>query len=69
MKELKKLVTDLSNIDQLIVNASIDLDGLAEHYDNNTWLKDQLSELGNDLDKVIIRLGNLRNIYNFKGGE
>ena len=69
MTELKELVTDLSNISQPLVKATMDLDGLADHYDKNTWLSNQLLGLENDLDKVINALNNLRNIYNFKGGE
>ena len=69
MKELKELVTDLSNISQPLVKATMHLDGLADHYDNNEWLKNQLLGLENDLDKVINGLNNLKNIYNFKGGE
>lgn len=69
MKELKELVTDLSNISQPLVKATMDLDGLADHYDNNEWLKNQLLGLENDLDKVINGLNNLKNIYDFKGGE
>ena len=69
MKELKELVTDLSNINQPLVKATMDLDGLADHYDNNEWLSNQLLGIVNDLDKVINALNNLRNIYDFKGGE
>ena len=69
MKELKELVTDLGNISQPLVKATMDLDGLADHYDNNEWLSNQLLGIVNDLDKVINALNNLRNIYNFKGGE
>lgn len=69
MKELKELVTDLSNISQPLVKATMDLDGLADHYDNNEWLSNQLLGIVNDLDKVINALNNLRNIYDFKGGE
>ena len=47
----------------------MDLDGLADHYDNNVWLSNQLLGIVNDLDKVINALNNLRNIYDFKGGE
>ena len=69
MKELKELVTDLGNINASLVKATMDLDGLADHYDNNEWLKNQLLGLENDLDKVINGLNNLKNIYDFKGGE
>ena len=69
MKELKELVTDLVNISRPLVKATMDLDGLADHYDNNEWLSNQLLGIVNDLDKVINALNNLRNIYNFKGGE
>ena len=69
MKELKELVADLINISQPLVKATMDLDGLADHYDNNEWLSNQLLGIVNDLDKVINALNNLRNIYNFKGGE
>ena len=69
MTELKELVTDLSNISQPLVKATMDLDGLADHYDNNEWLSNQLLGIVNDLDKVINALNNLRNIYDFKGGE
>ena len=68
MKELKELVTDLGNINQPLVKATMDLDGLADHYDNNEWLSNQLLGIVNDLDKVINALNNLRNIYDFKGG-
>ena len=69
MTELKELVTVLSNISQPLVKATMDLDGLADHYDNNEWLSNQLLGIVNDLDKVINALNNLRNIYDFKGGE
>ena len=69
MTDLKELVTDLGNISQPLVKATMDLDGLADHYDNNEWLKYQLLGLENDLDKIINRLAELRNIYNFKGGK
>ena len=69
MKELKELVTDLGNINASLVKASTDLDWMADHYDNNEWLKNQLLGLENDLDKVINGLNNLKNIYDFKGGE
>lgn len=69
MKDLKELVTDLGNINAPLVKASTDLDWMADRYDNNVWLKNQLLGLENDLDKIISRLAELRNIYNFKGGE
>ena len=69
MKELKELVADLINISKPLVKATMDLDGLADHYDNNERLKNQLLGLENDLDKVINGLNNLKNIYDFKGGE
>ena len=69
MTDLKELVTDLVNISRPLVKATMDLDGLADHYDNNEWLKNQLLGLENDLDKVINGLNNLKNIYDFKGGE
>ena len=69
MKELKELATALGNINQTLVKATIDLDGLADRYDNNIWLKNQLLGLENDLDKVINKLNDLKNIYDFKGGE
>ena len=69
MKELKELVTDLGNINQPLVKATMDLDNLADHYDKNTWLSNQLLGLENDLDKVINKLNDLKNIYDFKGGE
>ena len=69
MTDLKELVTDLVNISQPLVKATMDLDGLADHYDKNTWLSNQLLGLENDLDKVINGLNNLKNIYDFKGGE
>ena len=69
MKELKELVADLINISSPIVKATMDLDNLADHYDNNEWLSNQLLGIVNDLDKVINALNNLRNIYDFKGGE
>ena len=69
MKELKELVADLVNISRPLVKATMDLDGLADHYDNNEWLKNQLLGLENDLDKIISRLAELKNIYDFKGGE
>ena len=69
MTDLKELVTDLINISSPIVKATMDLDGLADHYDNNEWLSNQLLGIVNDLDKVINALNNLRNIYDFKGVE
>ena len=69
MKESKELVTDLGNINQPLVKATMDLDGLADHYDNNEWLSNQLLGIVNDLDKVINKLNDLKNIYDFKGGE
>ena len=69
MTDLKELVTDLVNISKPLVKATMDLDGLADHYDNNEWLKYQLLGLENDLDKVINKLNDLKNIYDFKGGE
>ena len=69
MTDLKELVTDLVNISKPLVKATMDLDGLADHYDNKEWLKNQLLGLENDLDKVINKLNDLKNIYDFKGGE
>ena len=69
MTDLKELVADLINISRPLVKATMDLDGLADHYDNNEWLKNQLLGLENDLDKVINKLNDLKNIYDFKGGE
>ena len=69
MTDLKELVTDLVNISKPLVKATMDLDGLADHYDNNVCLKNQLLGLENDLDKVINKLNDLKNIYDFKGGE
>ena len=69
MTDLKELVTDLVNISKPLVKATMDLDGLADHYDKNVWLKNQLLGLENDLDKVINKLNDLKNIYDFKGGE
>ena len=69
MKELKELVADWVNISRPLVKATMDLDGLADHYDKNTWLSNQLLGLENDLDKVINKLNDLKNIYDFKGGE
>lgn len=69
MTDLKELVADLVNISRPLVKATMDLDNLADHYDNNTWLKNQLLGLENDLDKVINKLNDLKNIYDFKGGE
>ena len=69
MKVLKELVTDLVNISRPLVKASTDLDWMADRYDKNTWLKNQLLGLENDLDKIISRLAELKNIYDFKGGE
>ena len=69
MTDLKELVADLVNISRPLVKATMDLDGLADHYDNNEWLSNQLLGIVNDLDKVINALNNLRNIYDFKGGE
>lgn len=69
MIDLKELVADLINISSPIVKATMDLDNLADHYDKNTWLSNQLLGLENDLDKVINGLNNLKNIYDFKGGE
>ena len=39
MKELKELVADLVNISRPLVKATMDLDGLADHYDNNETIK------------------------------
>lgn len=69
MKELKELVADLININASLVKTSMNIDGLADHYDTNTWLKNRLLELGDDLDKVISRLAELKKIYDFEGGE
>ena len=69
MTDLKELVADLVNISRPLVKATMDLDGLADHYDNKKQLKNQLLGLENDLDKVINGLNNLKNIYDFKGGE
>ena len=69
MTDLKELVADLINISQPLVKATMDLDNLADHYDKNTWLSNQLLGLENDLDKVINKLNDLKNIYDFKGGE
>ena len=69
MTDLNELVTDLGNINASLVKTSTDLGWMADRYDNNAWLKNQLWELEDDLDKVINRLAELRNIYNFKGGE
>ena len=69
MTDLKELVADLINISQPLVKATMDLDNLADHYGNNEWLKYQLLGLENDLDKVINKLNDLKNIYDFKGGE
>lgn len=69
MKELKELVTDLGNINASLVKASTDLDWMADRYYNNVWFKNQLLGLENDLDKIISRLAELKNIYDFKVGE
>ena len=69
MTDLKELVADLININASLVKATIDVDNLADHYDNNEWLKYQLLGLENDLDKVSNGLNSLKNIYDFKGGE
>lgn len=69
MTELEELITQLVNIKKPLVKASTDLDWMADRYDNNVWLKNQLLGLENDLDKVINGLNNLKNIYDFKGGE
>lgn len=69
MKQLKELVTDLGNINASLVKASADLDWMTDQYYNNVWLKNQLLGLENDLDNVINKLNDLKNIYDFKGGE
>ena len=69
MKQLKELVTDLGNISASLVKASVDLNWMTDQYYNNVWLKNQLLGLENDLDNVINKLNDLKNIYDFKGGE
>ena len=68
MKELQALVTDLSNIIQPLEKAGMDLDALASHYENK-WLTDKLMEVERDLHNITSKLGQLKTIYDFKGGE
>ena len=68
MKELQELVTDLSSISKLTEKAGMDLDALAVHYENK-WLTDKLMEVERDLHNVTSKLGQLKTIYDFKGGE
>ena len=68
MKELQALVKDLSNISKLTGKAGMDLDALASHYENK-WLTDKLMEIERDLHNITSKLGQLKTIYDFKGGE
>ena len=68
MTDLNELVTDLSNIIQPLENAGMDLDALASHYENK-WLTDKLMEVERDLHNITSKLGQLKTIYDFKGGE
>ena len=68
MTDLNELVTDLSNISKLTEKAGMDLDALASHYENK-WLTDKLMEVERDLHNVTSKLGQLKTIYDFKGGE
>ena len=69
MKDLKELVTDLGNIIQPVEKAEMDLDALAAHYDQNAWLVCKLVEIERDLHHIVGKLGQLKTIYDFKGGE
>lgn len=69
MKELQALVTDLSNISKLTEKAGMDLDRLANRYYDNDWLADKLMEIEKDLHNITSKLGQLKTIYDFKGGE
>ena len=69
MKELQELVADLSNIIQPLENAGVNLDRLANRYYDNDWLADKLMEIEKDLHNVTSKLGQLKTIYDFKGGE
>ena len=66
---MKELVTDLSNIIQPLEKAGVDLDRLANRYYDNDWLADKLMEIERDLHNVTSKLGQLKTIYDFKGGE
>ena len=68
MTDLNELVTDLSNIIQPLEKAGMDLDALASHYENK-WLTDKLMEVERDLHNITSKLGQLKTIYDFKGGE
>ena len=68
MTDLNELVTDLSNISKLTEKAGMDLDALASHYENK-WLTDKLMEIEKDLHNITNKLGQLKTIYDFKGGE
>ena len=68
MTDLNELVTDLSNISKLTEKAGMDLDALASHYENK-WLTDKLMEIERDLHNITSKLGQLKTIYDFKGGE
>ena len=69
MTDLNELVTDLSNISKLTEKAGMDLDALAVHYDQNAWLTCRLVEIEKDLHNITSKLGQLKTIYDFKGGE
>ena len=69
MTDLKELVTDLGNIIQPVEKAEMDLDALASHYDQNAWLVCKLVEIEQDLHHIVGKLGQLKTIYDFKGGE
>ena len=69
MTDLNELVTDLSNIIKPLEKAGMDLDALAVHYDQNAWLTCRLMEIEKDLHNITSKLGQLKTIYDFKGGE
>ena len=69
MTDLNELVTDLSNIIKPLEKAGMDLDALAVHYDQNAWLTCRLVEIEKDLHNITSKLGQLKTIYDFKGGE
>ena len=69
MTDLNELVTDLSNVIKPLEKAGLDLDALASHYEANAWLMCKLMEIEKDLHNVTSKLGQLKTIYDFKGGE
>ena len=69
MTDLNELVTDLSNIIQPLEKAGMDLDALASHYEANAWLMCKLMEIEKDLHNITSKLGQLKTIYDFKGGK